>query len=309
LWPVKVLSLGAAVLLYFFTNLLDMGNREISLPIKYVFAPGYSQSSEVPTKARLVLRGDSEKLYGLAEEELQVIADFSRHTQEGQFQVALRLKRSGAAANLEPLDIRIEPGTVKLSIEPSVTKDLPVNIRFTGNPKPGYQLVSYSVAPDRLRLTGPASRLEGLSSVDTDPVDLSVRSQDFVQKVQAAVGDPVLRAIDGSVIEVRAVISQTADRRTFSGLPLAIIGLSSDLAYDPALPTGAVTLQADSEALAAIVPDQVRILIDASQIRTPGTYQLKAICDPPAQSLVLSLEPKTVNLVVTQSPPPDRSNP
>jgi YbbR domain-containing protein len=309
MWPVKVLSLGAAVLLFFFTNLLDMGSREISLPIRYVFAPGYTQSSEFPTKARLLLRGDSEKLYGLADDELQVVADFSRHARDGQFQVALRLKRSGAAANLEPLDIRIEPGTVKLAIEPSVTREMPVNIRFTGNPKPGYQLISYSVVPGTVRLTGPASRIEGITSVDTEPVDLSVRSQDFVQKVQVAIGDTLLHVSGGGALEIRVVIGQTANRRTFSGLPLAIIGLSSDLSYDPALPTGAVTLQADSEALAAIAPDQVRILVDASQIRVPGMYPLKAICDPPAQALVLSLEPKTVNLVVTQTPPPDRSKP
>jgi hypothetical protein len=111
----------------------------------------------------------------------------------------------------------------------------------------------------------------------------------------------LIRTSAADSIELKVGIGQTVNKRTFTGIPLSVIGLSPDLVVEQALPEGTVTVQADSEELGRMVGSQIRLLIDASQIRTAGTYSLKTICDSPPRSLVLSVDPAIINLTVGQS--------
>ncbi len=309
MWPVKVLSLGAAVLLFFFTNLLNLENRVITLPIRYALAPGYTQAHDYPTKVRIKMRGNADKIFGVAEEDLQVTADFSTFSREGEFKVPLAVKRSGNAALVEPLDIALEPGAVSISLEHSLSREVPINVRFSGNPKPGYQMISYSITPSNVQVVGPASKVVAVNSVETEIVDLSVHAQDFSQVVRLESPDSLVRPVTLTNLELRVGIGQAVNKKVFPGLPLVVIGLAAGLSIDQPLPVGSVTIQADSEALALLDVAQIRMLVDASQIKAAGIYQLKIICDSPPHSLVLSVDPLSVNLTVTQTVSSERSQP
>ena len=89
--------------------------------------------------------------------------------------------------------IRVIPSQVRVRLEKRITKTVPVEVRFAGPPPRGYRVASHKVTPGSLRLVGPESRLQAVTSVQTDPVDLSSKLGDTEFRVNAALPDGHVR--------------------------------------------------------------------------------------------------------------------
>ena len=70
---------------------------------------------------------------------------------------------------------------------------VPVVVRMSGQGQNGYTVAHQSVAPDRLEIAGPGSRVARVTAAVTDPVDLSsvVGTSEF--RVNAFVEDSFVR--------------------------------------------------------------------------------------------------------------------
>jgi YbbR domain-containing protein len=70
---------------------------------------------------------------------------------------------------------------------------VPVVVRFTGQGQNGYTVARQSVAPDRLEIAGPSSRVARIAAAVTDPVDLSSVAGTSEFRVNAFVDDAFVR--------------------------------------------------------------------------------------------------------------------
>jgi YbbR domain-containing protein len=70
---------------------------------------------------------------------------------------------------------------------------VPVAVRTTGLGQNGYTVAHQSVAPDRLEIAGPSSRVARITAAVTDPVDLSSVVGTSAFRVNAFVEDSFVR--------------------------------------------------------------------------------------------------------------------
>lgn len=89
--------------------------------------------------------------------------------------------------------VRATPSEVRLDFERRGVREVPVVPRFAGDGTNGYAVARFDVQPPRLLVAGPASHVDRIRSVTTDPVDVSaaVGSSEF--HVNAFVADPFVR--------------------------------------------------------------------------------------------------------------------
>ena len=89
--------------------------------------------------------------------------------------------------------VRSIPSEVRFLFERRVVRSVPVVVRLTGHGPIGYTVARQSVAPDRLEIAGPGSRVAGIAAAVTDPVDVSsvVGTSEF--RVNAFVDDSFVR--------------------------------------------------------------------------------------------------------------------
>lgn len=300
MWPVKVLSIAAAVFLFFFIKLVNLGPVVISVPIQYVIAPGYAISDQYPTRATLTLRGENGSIREIEEKDLRIVADLSANQTEGTYQTSLKVVKLGAVADISPLEITPEPGKVTVQIQRSSTKEVPVNIRLSGSPKAGTEVVSYQISPERVRITGPRSKVPSIESVETEEVDLGTHGEDFAQTVRLRSPDSLIRIINVDSVELRVGIREAMRIAQFQDVPIAIVGLSDNLVLSAeAVSKGSLKLQGLQNQLNAVDPTQLRMIIDGSSITAPGTYQAKLIPEVPSDLIVQSFEPKTIEITVS----------
>ena len=95
-----------------------------------------------------------------------------------------------------------------MRFEERFARDIPVQIRYAGNPMPGYRIARQELSPDHLRVIGPRSRVEQLQSIDTDPIDLNGVITESETRVSTFVNDPQLRVDGNSVVRVRLVMER-----------------------------------------------------------------------------------------------------
>ena len=89
--------------------------------------------------------------------------------------------------------VRSIPSEVRFLFERRMVRFVPVAVRTTGLGQNGYTVAHQSVAPDRLEIAGPSSRVARVAAAVTDPVDLSsvVGTSQF--RVNAFVEDSFVR--------------------------------------------------------------------------------------------------------------------
>ena len=203
----KILSVAIASLLW----IAIVGEQElataIDVPVEYRnFPKPYEVSSGTVNRVNLLVRGPSGKLNDTYLKDVSVVVDLEGVKRPGDWTFNLDSRAIRVPSGLE-LD-RAIPSQVRMRFEERFARDIPIQIRYAGNPMPGYRVARHELSPDHLRVIGPRSRVEQLQSIDTDPIDLNGIISEAETRVSTFVDDPQLRVDGSSMVRVRLVMER-----------------------------------------------------------------------------------------------------
>jgi len=203
----KILSVAIASLLW----IAIVGEQElataIDVPVEYRnFPKPYEVSSGTVNRVNLLVRGPSGKLNDTYLKDVSVVVDLEGVKRPGDWTFNLDSRAIRVPSGLE-LD-RAIPSQVRMRFEERFARDIPIQIRYAGNPMPGYRVARHELSPDHLRVIGPRSRVEQLQSIDTDPIDLNGIISEAETRVSTFVDDPQLRVDGNSMVRVRLVMER-----------------------------------------------------------------------------------------------------
>ncbi|HTN73318.1 MAG TPA: CdaR family protein [Methylomirabilota bacterium] len=145
-------------------------------------------------------------------------------TQDVRLSLDLHGAKAGAASY--PLDsssfniprgvaiARITPPVVHLRLEPVIKRTLPVNVRFSNKPPPGFKIAETTVQPESVDVQGPAEDVRRLASVDTFPIEVEEGRAPVKRKVRlSADGKPFSFSPDQ--VEVSVTLEEEKMSREF----------------------------------------------------------------------------------------------
>ena len=203
----KLLSVAIASLLW----IAIVGEQElataIDVPVEYRnFPKSFEVSSGTVNRVNVLVRGPSGKMNDSFLKDVSVVVDLEGVRRPGDWTFNLDHRAIRVPAGLE-LD-RVIPSQIRMRFEERFARDVPVQIRYAGNPMPGYRIARQELSPDHLRVIGPRSRVEQLQSIDTDPIDLNGVITESETRVSTFVNDPQLRVDGNSVVRVRLVMER-----------------------------------------------------------------------------------------------------
>ena len=307
-WPAKVLSLAAAAVLFFFYRASTLEERDFNVPLQLQVPAGLAVSKPYPRSVRVTLRGRGESVYSVLEEDIIVSADLDRFSAEGDFRVPLRVRRTGSAAGVEPLDVRVEPAELRLALEKEIVRTVQVQARLKGQPEHGYELAQYSVAPMSVEVTGPRSAVQSLQSVSTEEVDVTGAREDFSLTVPLLRENSLVRYPREASVLFRGTVRPAQLIQAFQQVDVVSVDQPAELRIAEPLPKGSISLQGEQLRLEAIPPGQLRLIADCGGIRRPGVYRLPLKPDVPPGFVVVRFEPReltaTFVVVPREASPP-----
>ena len=296
--PVKVICLAAAVILLLFHRVTTLSDRFFSVPLDVSTPAGLAVASSFPKTVRITLRGASDAIFPILEEDVQASVSLDSHRTPGVYRADVKVDRKGTAQGVEPLEIRVDPQTITFTLEPLAEKKVTLTPDVKGTPAYGYELVQTDLVPSTLVIRGAKSRVASIASLPTEEIDLTGRTSSFAARVKILLPNSLVKAAGDAAADFRATIQETTAQHYYDGVAVTPTNLSSHLELKNTPPAGRIKVQGSQLAVDAVHPEQLSLAVDLGAVHRPGTYTLPTRPDPVAGLIVLDWEPKDVTVTV-----------
>ena len=200
-WGLKLLALGIAFALWLGVT---GQNKPVTLRISgvqlnFLQPAGLQISNDPPTTVEVILTGSKDKIDRIGPRDLIANVDLSDQ-KAGERVIKLSLDR--VKVDLQE-DVKIQgfhPATIPIHLEPVVEAQLEVEVKFEGKLPEGYEVSGVSVNPARVRLRGPADRINALRKAVTETVWLDGKKESFnISHVEINIADPKIDILDPAV--------------------------------------------------------------------------------------------------------------
>jgi YbbR domain-containing protein len=156
----------------------------------------------------------------------------------------------------------IEPNTMPLRLEQRIEREIEVEALREGSVPEGYELREVRITPARVRVRGPASRVNALQKLSTEAVSLSERKESFdVQQlaINTAALDKKIDLID-TVVSAAFEIGERRIEKSF-----AVVAVREATGAQARPETASVTLYGARSALEQLRASDIHITLDVSQ--------------------------------------------
>ena len=203
-WFLKVVSLLLATLLW--AAVSNQASSEIGLdvPLEYRNIPTQLEiTGDMTNTIQIRLRGSSNVIKGITAKDVSTTIDLS-NMRTGEKIVALSPQNVQAPFGAEV--IRVNPSSVRFTLERTVTKTVDIVPTLAGQPVNGFETGQVSVSPNTIEVEGPESRVDALSSIATTPIRLDRKQSSIEQTVDLDVPDPQIRLLHPSAVNVKIEI-------------------------------------------------------------------------------------------------------
>ena len=207
-WPVKVLSLAAAVIISIFYRMSSLETRFFTVPLLVETSDTLSPANSFPSSVKITMRGEAEGIQPILAEDIEAYIDLGRYANEGSYRVPVQIRKKGRALGVEPLEISVIPVDIPLLLEHKMTRNVSVFPVIRGSTAEGYALTGQSLTPASVIVEGPRSIIDSHIDFNTETIYLDGRYEDFSVMVNIKNDNPLLSIHGSNILEFRGSISR-----------------------------------------------------------------------------------------------------
>ena len=198
----KLLSLLGGVLVWWsLANEPDLATI-LSAPVQFRNYPKNLEiSSAITDSIDVEARGPASQLRDLRTGRLSAIVDFSSVKAPGERTFTLTAREVKLPRGLEL--VRTIPAQLRFTFENRASRELKVDVRFSGDLPAGLSVARADAFPPALTITGPESRVLAAKNAVTDLIDLRQVTGDTQQQVAVYVAEPEVRMVNKPQVTVK----------------------------------------------------------------------------------------------------------
>jgi YbbR domain-containing protein len=174
------------------------------------------------------------------------------------------------------------------------SRSMAVSPQITGVPADGYNVVSVSVSPPDVTVSGTQAFVSGTTSIATKPIDISDATADVVKTVSLNLASGVEVTGGAPTVTITVKVAPATGVFTFS-VPVTAINLGSNLNISGALPSVTVTLFGPLPVLEGLSPNDIPAIIDLSGDGA-GTHKKQVSVTLPSGATIRSVTPPEIEI-------------
>lgn len=298
-WPVKILALAAAVLLFVFNRMSNLEQRVFELPLEVILPDGYVLADPLREHAVMTVRGEAEGALRLAtQDQFRAYVDLTRLRREGVFVAPVRYGRRDLNRLSDAFVDRVEPAEVSVSLERVAEKSLPVVANVAGAPDKGYALSHYTITPPVVRLRGPRTVVESTTSVLTEEISLDGIAGDYKTRIGLLRSSPLVSFVGPSRVEFYGIVTKVVVTREFVDIPITLLNADARYTWEVRPAFGRLVLTGPEVAFEGPEAEPPRLAVDLREAGPVGRQALVAtLPEAPEGVTVVDYEPREATVV------------
>ncbi len=255
----KLLAVVLASLLFAISRQPVSDVRLVGVQLEYRgLAQGLEISGgDVNETVSVRIRGPQGLVRNIMPNQVAVVADLS-NKEPGDRVIQLKSKDASAPEGIEVL--QVDPGTIRLRIEPTTRKQVRVEPDVVGEVRDGYELYGVTIEPQVVEIQGPESQVAEVESVSTESVQLVDRAAPFRVAVDVDHPNKSIRVVTPGPI---ALSFDVGENRTSRRIEVPVRW--PDQTVGRRLLTNVVTIElfGPRSLVESLVPDQIRVELHA----------------------------------------------
>jgi len=300
-WPVKIISLALAILLFIFHRVSTLETRFFSTPIIIEHLNGLMPASPYPRMIRVSLRGEAAGVYSFLEDGIEVFVDMAAFNSPGIYVVPVQWRQIGAVQGAQPIQISVDPVQITLAVDYRISKFVPVIASFRGQVDAGFHMTSFTLNPSQVIVDGPAELMSTIFELHTEHIDLGGRRNNFSITANILQSDPLIVIRGNGLTEFSGRISPIIPARNIRNVPIAVTGIREGFVAELEIRAASLHLEGDdlNEVNSFVLPPEF-LRVDCSGISEPGTYILRVLTGT-AENIIFRAEPMEVTVRIRQT--------
>lgn len=199
-------------------------------------------------------------------------------------------------------DVNIKPSSINVVIPIRKSKIVDVNVKTTGEVGNSLVLKSIEANPSKIEITGDDSVLKNISSIDTEPIDLSkiTTNKDFVAKLKIPDNIRVLNGSDTVSIKVTTDKAATEElQQQDVQSKIQVKGLKEGFNATLEVDTLTVTLKGKSEVLKSIKEEDIVSEIDLTNLEE-GDHEVSPKVTAKEGASLVKFTPEKIKVKITK---------
>jgi hypothetical protein len=291
----KLFAAACAFVLWFFVNAGERETQVLPFPIELRNLPERSiltNPDRVDTVA-VRLNGPGPLLASLDTKRSPIVLDLSNLEIGADLRLKVRDEMVRVPRGVRILDI--EPGRIPVRLEHVKRVSVPVALAPAGEPREGYKIQSLKVSPEKVLVSGPASIVDHLSALETDPLDLT----DLAASTQKTVG--LVRAdqlsIKPELVTVEISVAPIVMTREFKRLPVEVRNVDRPFQLRP--PRVNLTVRGPQRLVQSLTLDEGAVYVEGSGYE-PGEHMVEPEVTLPPGVEVTKRDPPVSRLEIVE---------
>jgi len=254
-------------------------------------------TSTEPADVSITVQGPEDQLRELRIAVATRSSDLVAHADLATLTEGVQLARLSVRGLPDGVSLKkIEPDSIRVTLDPIRTREVPVEPRFAGTLPEGYKLTSATTEPATVTLSGPQSVLDTIDKLTTTTVSLNNRTASFDEPVDVDITGSDILVKNKVILHVQ--IAEDQGTRKFT-VPVRMDGGDAALmppSLEPATVT--VTLKGPMPALLQIRDSDVAATIPAgTNVNRNAATPLITVSGPWAPRVeVENVSPATVRI-------------
>lgn len=298
LWRLLTLNLGTklvsiAMAIVLWGIVLGSRNVEITkeVPLEVITSSDVAPASELPERISFRLSGPKAFLRGVLDRGEEPIRVNLVGTKPAL--VTYRFFTDNIRVPIGVKVLSIQPPSITVKLENLKTKQIPVHLQILGTPPEGYRLEKVDVKPNTIQISGPESRLAGLSEIQSRPIDISHLKETLEEEFPLDLSGRNLK-VEGELPHVVIQVEPKTARYRIKNVEIRILSEFKSTVEEVSL---TVMVKATKAAMESLDPRLIYGVVDLKN-KSTGRYKVPVRLNLPTGISLVKVIPEQVHVTL-----------
>ena len=291
----KLFATACAFVMWFFVNAGERETQVLPFPVELRNLP----ERAVQTNANRVdtvsvrLNGPGPLLASLDTKRSPIVLDLKNVEIGTDLRLKVRDEMVRVPRGVRILDI--EPSRVPVRLENVRRTSVPVTLAPTGEPRDGFKVQALTATPEKVQVSGPASIVDRLTSLETEPFDLTDMSASAQKTVGLVRTDQL--TVKPETVAVEITVAPVVTTREFKRLAVEVRNVDRPFQLRP--PRVNLTVRGPQRIVQSLTLDEGAVYVDGASYE-PGEHMVEAEVTLPSGVEVVKRDPPVIRLEIVE---------
>jgi YbbR domain-containing protein len=292
----KIAALAVAFILWLFVNAGKRETEMLQFPIEFRNTPEHSVlvTREHIDSVSVKLNGPGALLASLDGRRAPIVIDLAGVELGSEMRVKIRDEMIRVPRGVRIVDI--EPSRIPVRLEEIRYATVPVHLTRSGEPADGYKVETVRLMPSSVVVSGPASTVDDLHVVETEPLDLNGATAQLQRPVVLVRGEHLLSVTPERVM-AQVVIVPIRVTRDIKRVAIDVRNADHPFQLRPSHVS--LTVRGPERVVQSLELDPGSVYVDAAQLGV-GEHPVEPTVVLPAGVELVKREPASVSLEILE---------